>query len=56
MKKDKLFAEFFRNNGMVLGSILFFLVAFWIVFLILLPQLSMLNYSLHPNPINLNAG
>ncbi len=56
MKKEKLFAEFFRNNGVVLGSILFFLVAFWIIFLILLPQISMLNYSLHPNPINLDAG
>jgi len=56
MKKERLFAAFFRNNGMVLGSILFFLVAFWIIFLILLPQLSMLNYSLRPNPINLDAG
>ncbi len=56
MKKPMIFSEFFRNNGMVLGSILFFLVAFWIIFLILLPQISMLDYSLHPNPINLDAG
>jgi spermidine/putrescine transport system permease protein len=56
MKKPMIFSEFFRNNGVVLGSILFFLVAFWIIFLILLPQLSMLDYSLHPNPINLDAG
>ncbi len=55
MKKPMIFSEFFRNNGVVLGSILFFLVAFWIIFLILLPQLSMLDYSLHPNPINLGA-
>lgn len=56
MKKPMIFSEFFRNNGVVMGSILFFLVAFWIIFLILLPQLSMLDYSLHPNPINLDAG
>jgi len=56
MKKPMIFSEFFRNNGVVLGSILFFLVAFWIIFLILLPQISMLDYSLHPNPINLDAG
>ena len=56
LKFYHIFAEFFRNNGVVLGGILFALVAFWIVFLILLPQISMLNYSLHPNPINLDAG
>jgi len=56
LKFFSIFAEFFRNNGVVLGSILFILVAFWIIFLILLPQLSMLDYSLHPNPINLDAG
>lgn len=56
MKKPMIFSEFFKNNGVVMGSILFFLVAFWIIFLILLPQISMLDYSLHPNPINLDAG
>ena len=49
MKKPMIFSEFFRNNGVVLGSILFFLVAFWIIFLILLPQLSMLDFSFRHN-------
>ncbi len=49
MKKPMIFSEFFRNNGKLMGSILFFLVAFWIIFLILLPQLSMLDYSFRYN-------
>ncbi len=49
MKKPMIFSEFFRNNGAVLGGIMFFLVAFWIIFLILLPQLAMLDFSLRYN-------
>lgn len=56
MKKPMIFSEFFKNNGVVLGTILMFLVAFWVIFLILLPQVFMLDYSFHPNPINLGPG
>ncbi len=49
MKKDRLFSQFFRNNGVVMGSILIGLVAFWIIFLILLPQLSMFDLSFRYN-------
>ena len=44
-----IFSDFFKNNGVMLGSILFFLVAFWIIVLILLPQLAMLDFSFHHN-------
>lgn len=43
------FSTFFRNNGLVMGSVLIGLVGFWLVFLIILPQLSMLDYSLRYN-------
>ncbi|MDV4143547.1 ABC transporter permease [Shimia sp. FJ5] len=49
MKRNLPFSEFFRNNGPVMGSILIGLVAFWLIFLILLPQLSMLDYSFRFN-------
>ncbi len=49
MNKPKLFSQFFRNNGKVMGSILLFLVLFWIVVLIMLPQLSMLDFSFRFN-------
>lgn len=49
MKKNMIFAEFFRNNGFVMGSLLIGLVGFWLIFLILLPQLSMLDYSFRFN-------
>ncbi len=49
MKKDRLFSQFFRNNGVVMGSILIGLVTFWIIFLILLPQLSMFDLSFRYN-------
>ncbi len=49
MSKPRLFSQFFRNNGKVMGSILLFLVLFWIVVLILLPQLSMLDFSFRYN-------
>ncbi len=48
-KKKVIFSEFFRNNGAVMGSLLFGLVGFWLIFLILLPQLSMLDYSFRYN-------
>lgn len=40
-----LFKNYFRNNGLALGWTLIALVFFWIVILILLPQLSMLDFS-----------
>jgi len=49
MKKPMIFSGFFRNNGAVMGGILMFLVAFWIIVLILLPQLSMLDFSFRYN-------
>ncbi len=49
MKNQMIFSQFFKNNGKVMGSILMFLVLFWVVVLILLPQLSMLDYSFHYN-------
>ncbi len=41
--------NYFRNNGQVMGWGLLLLVAFWIIMLIILPQLAMLDYSFHPN-------
>lgn len=41
--------QFFRNNGQVMGWTLIGLVGFWIVILILLPQLSMLDFSFRHN-------
>lgn len=49
MKKKMIFAEFFRNNGVAMGSLLIGLVGFWLIFLIILPQLSMLDYSFRFN-------
>ncbi len=49
MKKPMIFSEFFKNNGPVMGSILMVLVGFWIVVLIVLPQLSMLDFSFRFN-------
>jgi len=49
MKKKMIFSEFFKNNGLVMGSLLFGLVAFWLIFLVVLPQLSMLDYSFRFN-------
>jgi len=49
MKKPMIFSGFFKNNGAVMGGILMFLVAFWIIVLILLPQLSMLDFSFRYN-------
>ncbi len=49
MKKPMIFSEFFRNNGKLMGGVLMFLVSFWIIVLILLPQLSMLDFSFRFN-------
>ena len=37
--------QYFKNNGLVMGWTLIGLVSFWIIILILLPQLSMLDFS-----------
>jgi len=49
MKKPMIFSEFFKNNGFLLGGILMFLVGFWVIVLILLPQISMLDFSFRYN-------
>lgn len=49
MKKKIIFSEFFGTNGIVMGCLLMGLVGFWLVFLIVLPQLSMLDYSFRFN-------
>ncbi len=41
--------EFYNRNGVTMGSILLGLVLFWTVGLIILPQLSMLDFSFRPN-------
>ncbi len=48
-RKPMIFSQFFRNNGILMGSVLMGLVAFWIIFLILLPQISMLDFSFRFN-------
>ncbi|WP_322865074.1 ABC transporter permease [Aquicoccus sp. G2-2] len=47
--KPRFMATYFRNNGKLLGSIMLGLVLFWIIVLIILPQLSMLDYSFRYN-------
>jgi spermidine/putrescine transport system permease protein len=49
MKKPALFSEFYKRNGAVFGTSLLLLVGFWVVVLIILPQLSMLDFSFRPN-------
>ncbi|MEP2718872.1 ABC transporter permease [Pseudophaeobacter sp.] len=49
MKRKMIFSDFFRNNGLVMGGMLMGLVGFWLIFLIILPQLSMLDYSFRHN-------
>ena len=48
MKKAQ-FSGYFRNNGIWMGSLILVLVGFWLIFLIILPQLSMLDYSFRLN-------
>jgi spermidine/putrescine transport system permease protein len=45
MKKLGFMSEFFERNGLGLGLYLLLAVGFWIFILILLPQLSMLDFS-----------
>ncbi len=49
MMKGTFFKEFFNRNGPLLGTYLLLAVAFWIIILIVLPQLSMLDYSFRFN-------
>ncbi len=49
MKNKMIFSEYFRNNGALMGSVMFALVAFWLIFLVILPQLSMLDFSFRYN-------
>ena len=49
MTRKLPFRNFFRNNGALMGTILIALVGFWLIVLIILPQLSMLDYSFRPN-------
>jgi len=49
MKNKMIFSEFFRNNGLAMGLTLMGLVGFWLIFLVILPQLSMLDYSFRFN-------
>jgi len=41
--------NYFRRNGQVMGWTLLGLVGFWVIFLIILPQLSMLDFSFRHN-------
>ena len=49
MKPKLPFAEFFRTNGVTMGAILIGLVGFWLIVLVILPQISMLDYSFRYN-------
>ena len=41
--------EFFDRNGLGISSLMLGLVLFWTIGLIILPQLSMLDFSFRPN-------
>ncbi len=41
--------DYFRTNGLAMGWTLILLVGFWVVFLIILPQIAMLDFSFRPN-------
>ncbi len=45
MKRSWFMAEFFERNGLALGLYLLLAVVFWLFILIILPQLSMLDFS-----------
>ena len=45
----RYFQQFFNRNGLVLSSLLLGAVGFWIVFLIVLPQVFMLDFSFRFN-------
>jgi spermidine/putrescine transport system permease protein len=44
-----ILSEYFKKNGAAMGWALLILVFFWIVMLIILPQLYMFNLSFHPH-------
>ncbi len=41
--------DYFRRNGLAMGWALLLLVGFWVIVLIILPQISMLDFSFRPN-------
>ena len=41
--------DYFRTYGLAMGWTLILLVGFWVVFLIILPQIAMLDFSFRPN-------
>ena len=41
--------QFFLRNGVALGTFLLVAVTFWILLMILLPQIFMIDFSLRPN-------
>jgi len=45
MNISKIFKDFYTRNGFGLGTFLLVAVGFWVIFLIVLPQLSMLDFS-----------
>lgn len=47
--KPRFMANYFRTNGKAMGGIMLGLVGFWIIVLIILPQLSMLDFSFRHN-------
>lgn len=49
MNPAKLFARFFDKHGLLVGVYLIAAVSFWIVFLIVLPQITMVDFSLRHN-------
>lgn len=49
MKSPGFLKEFFNRNGTTMGGIMLGLVLFWTIGLIILPQLSMLDFSFRPN-------
>ncbi|WP_138935684.1 ABC transporter permease [Roseovarius arcticus] len=45
----RFLTEFFKRNGILMGGLMLGLVLFWTIGLIILPQLSMLDFSFRPN-------
>ena len=46
---NQFMKTYFKNNGQAMGWTLLLLVGFWVIVLIILPQLSMLDFSFRPN-------
>jgi len=49
MNPGHWFRRFFQRNGSALGTFLLVSVGFWVFFMILLPQLFMVDFSFRPN-------